>query len=751
MDLIRIFTTTAFADISRRYCNHPVDSVDVTTDNLLIDEQLFVDECRLHHGVLSDDQMRMIYGLFRDEWSEQFWDIGNQCIMPSPDDNGKSIFNVLFRLSNGLLRVKDGMPLVKFRHLFRWREITQVLGEDLLTAAYWAYKFRDFEDIDKDFPDFSDYPTVLHNDNPHLDYIFKTVRLCELHSHLKAATDTFSISWVCMMNHIGNREKGFREIAEKQDPSRANRIYGKVREAVSEACAIRITLWKYLNGKLKLPFKVPPSTLDEHLQSLDESTSEERNIDSDFDYIRIPQRSKLDIIAGERLFLFKMFSLVIRSNETVIHRLFFRYILRKNYIRYFLVQVNDNNGFGNFKRFQDLKSCLLERNYSKLLTKLPVWEASKFNHTNVYEARVAPHKKPEDLNKLYKDITDACSDTDACISVKIIYHFLKNNDTIQQPGISRDSEIREKVFTQSDVLKKIKSIDPTKDYATGIDAASSELYCRPEVFAQAFRFLKEHGYAMTFHAGEDFYDIADGLRAIFETVHFLEFDTGDRIGHALALGIDPFRFYADRHNYIALPQQWMLDNVVWLYFYARMKNVNTQPGTEQFLLSTFRLLLAKIGYSDFSKIDIQDYYQSMLLRGDNPKYYEGGRFNVDASNGYVRDSSSWNSFDLQYDNTQISEIRKFNQEAGKLYSEYHFNPIVKRNGVLIKSFVVPDSYPSLINDIQNQMIREISKRRIGIECCPSSNFRIGHLEKLRIILSFDSCRFVNWIPDTLLP
>lgn len=26
----------------------------------------------------------------------------------------------------------------------------------------------------------------------------------------------------------------------------------------------------------------------------------------------------------------------------------------------------------------------------------------------------------------------------------------------------------------------------------GIDAANSEIYCRPEVFAQAFRFLKNH-------------------------------------------------------------------------------------------------------------------------------------------------------------------------------------------------------------------------------------------------------------------
>ena len=60
----------------------------------------------------------------------------------------------------------------------------------------------------------------------------------------------------------------------------------------------------------------------------------------------------------------------------------------------------------------------------------------------------------------------------------------------------------------------------------GIDAANNELYCRPEVFAQAFRYLKDFfgdyydyetfqtkalkSIGFTFHAGEDFYDIADG-------------------------------------------------------------------------------------------------------------------------------------------------------------------------------------------------------------------------------------------------
>ena len=68
------------------------------------------------------------------------------------------------------------------------------------------------------FQNFEKIPSVLHNDNPHLHYIFSTVRLCELHSHLKAATDKFAISWVCPdesysqgNHHISrNLQKSFR-------------------------------------------------------------------------------------------------------------------------------------------------------------------------------------------------------------------------------------------------------------------------------------------------------------------------------------------------------------------------------------------------------------------------------------------------------------------------------------------------------------------------------------------------------------
>lgn len=723
MDLIRIFAETSFADISERYFDNYKDRLEFDVGNLLIDEPIFVDECRLHHRELSDDQIRMIYGLYRDDWSVAFDSQDSGCI------ENKNIYNVIFRLANELLRNVNGIPKVRFQHLFRWREVSQILGEDIFSMALLAYERRDHGEIPSIFPEFGKIPSVLHNDNPHLQYIFSTFKLCELHSHLKAATDNFAISWVCLMNHISGQTGNFKKLARKQDPSREDKIANEMYNAVAEAASIRLSLWEYIYRRTE-PANACDYSIEEQRIKLDQQIKEHRDNDNDLDYIYVPGAGNMRVFVGERKFLYLMFSTILRTNDIRIHRLFYRYILRKNQLRSFMVQVNDNTGFGNFKRFQDLKSTFLTPVYEKLLTTLPVWEAHTFNYNKVYEARVAPVKKPDDFKVLYRKIKDELSGA-SDFELSILFHFIKEREGKEMEMTARDFALRYKNLHNSMSLKHVQDYLKKEQTVSAIDAASSELFCRPEVFAQSFRFLKHHGYYATFHAGEDFYDLADGLRAIAEAIMFLGLEAGDRIGHAIALGLDPFRFYSLRHNYVALPQQWMLDNVVWLYFYARRHNVAIPPETEDFLLSTYRKHLWSIGYgkSGSANIDISDYYHSLLLRGDNPNYYKTGKFNARMSNLSNIDGGSWRSFDLQRHNKEIDDIRKFNDVAVELYSDYHFDRVIRNNGKLIKSYLLPDSYPELIFELQNKMIQEISKCRLGIECCPSSNFRIGHLEK----------------------
>ena len=136
-------------------------------------------------------------------------------------------------------------------------------------------------------------------------------------------------------------------------------------------------------------------------------------------------------------------------------------------------------------------------------------------------------------------------------------------------------EIKEKSFVIYD-FRQNDTGDNLRGRVVGIDAANSEISTRPEVFAQAFRFLRGHevfateydrpnDLNITYHVGEDFLDVADGLRAVEEALLFLGLRNGDRLGHALALGTDVRKYYAKRYNTICETKQILLDNFAWLH------------------------------------------------------------------------------------------------------------------------------------------------------------------------------------------
>ena len=673
---------------------------------------------------------------------------------------------MLFHFTQEVLRVKNDKPLVIFRHLFRWREVSLNIGEDTLTAAFLAHCNRLLmqseectdEDIRKiihlDGIDFCSWPTILHNDNPYLDYLFNKHRLCELHSHLFASTDNFTISWVSLMNKINGLDEKFFELGRAHDESRAELIASAIYSYVILACHLRISLWRSIqNGKrvcseCSLNLKQIQSAPDIMANKLQMEIDKERVCNDELDYIPADVLSPMRVIAGERKFLYAAFRYIflVKDKEQISRKLY-EYILAKNKFRYFMIQVDSNRGFANFKRYQDLKTIFMRPAYKAIVGKLAVWEAMELNYTDIFETRIAPLNNTMQINALKRE----CKNIDSVFRKNpkpewsLLIHFLKHPQNFKEvdrsgPSASvRDGELRKKIHTQSLILRKVVDNPEWRiaeeSYLSrirGIDAASSEIGCRPEVFAQTFRFLKASGFAATFHVGEDFYDIADGLRAIDEAISFLGLEAGDRLGHALALGIDPDEFYDERHNNIALPAQWMLDNVVWLYFSSRKYNTPMEPSTEDFLLRMFRDLVRRIGYEKsvgkgeqkkVEKVELIDYYQSMLLRGDNPSARGDQSRSLWGMN-----QNSWDHY-AAHPAVNVNEIRIWNQEATLLYEEYLTDYNIIANGRMIKSFVVPPGYRKLIRQMQEKLMKLISKMQLGIECCPSSNYKIGYCKR----------------------
>lgn len=115
----------------------------------------------------------------------------------------------------------------------------------------------------------------------------------------------------------------------------------------------------------------------------------------------------------------------------------------------------------------------------------------------------------------------------------------------------------------------------------GLDVAGNENDLRIEWFAPLLRWLRlgvqlhspdaqaRTGFHLSIHAGEDYAHPLSGLRHVDETVRFCEMRDGDRLGHALALGIKPKHWIA-RHGDMVLPVDEHLDNLIWAWHHASL-------------------------------------------------------------------------------------------------------------------------------------------------------------------------------------
>ena len=314
----------------------------------------------------------------------------------------------------------------------------------------------------------------------------------------------------------------------------------------------------------------------------------------------------------------------------------------------------------------------------------------------------------------------------------------------------------------------------------GIDASSSEIGCRSEVFGQSFRYLKNHSpkrglldidvrlprLMATYHVGEDFLDIIDGIRAIDEAVHFLNLKCGDRLGHALALGLDPEEWYQSKSNRILISKQDYLDNLSWLLGKLRKYGIKDALDVQNYILKKISQLLEEIYIKNISaseykniekaaqaiyktkqinigdkcygiSFDYNDYYDACKLRGDNPELYREGFFKRGFAN-----MDEWEAFAVNLEYPSNYQVR-YNLSVSYLYYLYHYSEDVYKAGSEIIEVKVNHHLIDVIKRVQYHMQREISDMGICIETNPSSNYMIGAFRR------FDKHPIVQWYNNGL--
>lgn len=750
---------TYFIDVSIDKIFNSIGKPDRPSLDQGMGEKAFKTHFLKHNTMYGTDIVSCIH-----EYTNSYW-------LSYDDDENKNVFNILRRASDNILHWDDSgeNPVCKYDDFLKWNDISSRLGEDIFTTSFFANK--------------SIYENTSINSfawKPHLISDSKEVNeiisqsLTEQHFHMYGSSLCFAMNWTAAMND-------FNCLKEKR--ARLDSFRNNLGITIIKASAIRLFLYntlfkansnikeENLNSLLRADNYLEICTLFSYLKKNFRIAKNQNTLHYGnfiFDYALTNDISENDKkryynipLIGERKFLYNAFKKIYQNDKSFkpYWPYFYAYLVAKNNARQFFIQDNQTKGFSRFHQYDRRKSLLIDNT--------PYWDIFCFisaqnticnQSVNKLEMRITPKFSSKDLvndikstnanindKKFRLEQNNLIANKQCNNKIGYIIHFVKEKDYVKSKNtLCRNDELRNKLdkqataiytlvkknsmFTQGGIIPSRKLEEKDFIYPIiGIDAASSEFGCRPEVFAPVFRFLKEIPHnnktdfmfcrknfqlGRTFHVGEDYYDIIDGLRAIDESIYFLNFEEGDRLGHCVVLGIEPRKYYKTRNYKIILPKQILLDNAVWLFFQMEKHSITDENGLKHRLKKIFHLYFSEL-YKGIN-CSIDDYFYAWKLRGDEPRNSHKGHFQIKP---YLI-----NKIEPELDSLRNNDIIK------KIYQAYHDCQIIEKGDRLVE-YELQDTDIAVIQELQQYMRKEISRKKISIETNPTSNIIITDVER----------------------
>jgi hypothetical protein len=257
-------------------------------------------------------------------------------------------------------------------------------------------------------------------------------------------------------------------------------------------------------------------------------------------------------------------------------------------------------------------------------------------------------------------------------------------------------------------------------FVRGVDVCNDERAIPNWVLTGPYRQVAEAGAAAsarlrdgtppprrTVHVGEDFVHLLSGLRLVAEAVRFFELRAGDRLGHALALGVDPLEWTA-RSGRVAVRREERLFDLAWEWRVCTRRQaagVNRLPYVE----SELRRLAGEIFGDALPSYDLAPGDIDRLVTDLNwtdrllAVGFPDGVWERDKSCGSRRDA---------------------------ILLAYLRSAATFRAGQATEWVVTRDEGPVLAS-LQAEMRREVGRRGVVVEANPSSNLLIGEFGDLR--------------------
>ncbi|MBO3386694.1 hypothetical protein JJB46_00285 [Clostridium perfringens] len=465
-----------------------------------------------------------------------------------------------------------------------------------------------------------------------------------------------------------------------------------------------------------------------------------------------------DFTTVENIFLFRSIKyLNLKENDLYFSKLFWQYIRVKNETFQLKIQNNTIQGLDNFKQYyrrctdisyqrKDAIGLILHtqlNNYNlkkiELRVGMPIDKKNKNNKTRIKRSLIRELKV---FFEVYKEVAIELKAQNREIpAIGLVYHFLKKPDPtgIEKCWLDSDEErnldlyfksLQETYKSQLLVLNEVREkVVGLADYIVGIDAASGENDTDPWVFAPLYEIARNsdshklvyslnphkriRNLGFTFHAGEDFRHILTGLRRIDEVIKHFKFHSGDRIGHAIALGINVEK-WAVENKVVIFPRIEYLENLLWIWGIHKdgnlLNNLDVTYLEQKILTEAEKIYLNMTGITVFK-----------LWRA-----YQG-KFEVfEKNNKYTK---IYKEVPNELFCKNISKEYTITWTEEKLIHAQHCKCYLK--GMLKPIQVeVTDYDVKIIKEVQKLLAKKISVEGIVVEVNPTSNTAIGQVENI---------------------
>lgn len=441
-----------------------------------------------------------------------------------------------------------------------------------------------------------------------------------------------------------------------------------------------------------------------------------------------------NLIFPETILLLKSFKkLENEKKDTQFKKLFIQYLRAKNIVNSFIVQSEDSGkGLDIFKIIYNRQSKFnLSDSFLEIFH-------THFKEQNIkkFEIRISPKSYSDSAHEIKKILreylhiikSENYNDFNTPL-VGVVFHFIKKKDEGINSCIKNFNKFDSDKFiyygeqknsyfeNAKSILKLLKNVPRLSNYIVGIDAASGENDTEPYVFKKAYNLFRNeknintpytNSISFTYHVGEDFRDVISGLRHVDEVIEHFKYQSGDRIGHGIVLGID-IEKWSDNNNCIILPMGEYLENLLWEW--SIYTNLDFDEKTNITYIENHIMATAEKIFGNCSGFTVRDLYNLYISKFSDEIIYnteycidDKTRQNFDIENGYCECFSNWD----------IIKLKK------ALNCKYFIRHLSKKVSIQIDNQRIK-KYKCL----QEYMKSKISSKGVIVEVCPTSNILIG--------------------------